>query len=47
VKFAQSVIRVPFRLFTEEEERTLSKNYGNSKKQVDAAFRKNKKTSSP
>src|SRR5262245_40083247 len=40
VKFAQSVVRVPFRLLTEEEEKTLSKNYGDIKKQVDAAFRK-------
>jgi hypothetical protein len=42
VKFAQSVVRVPFRLFTEEEEKTLGKNYGDIKKQVDAAFRKKK-----
>ena len=42
VKFAQSVARVPFRLFTEEEEKTLGKNFGNIKKQVDAAFRKKK-----
>jgi hypothetical protein len=40
VKFAQSVVRVPFRLFTQEEEKKLGKNYGNIKKQVDAAFRK-------
>jgi hypothetical protein len=40
VKFAQSVVRVPFRLLTEEEERKLGKNYGNIKKQVDDAFRK-------
>lgn len=40
VKFAQSVVRVPFRLFTKEEERTLSKNYSSIKKQVDDAFRK-------
>jgi len=42
VKFLDSVIRVPFRLFTEEEEKTLGKNYGDIKKQVDAAFRKKK-----
>jgi len=42
VKFAQSVVRVPFRLFTEEEEKVLSKNYGSIKKQVDAAFKKKK-----
>ena len=40
VKFAQSVVRVPFRLLTEEEEKTLGKNYGDIKKQVDNAFRK-------
>jgi hypothetical protein len=40
VKFAQSVVRVPFRLFTKEEEKTLSKNFGDIKKQVDAAFKK-------
>jgi hypothetical protein len=42
VKFAQSVVRVPFRLLTEEEEKTLGKNYGDIKKQVDATFRKKK-----
>ena len=42
VKFAQSTVRVPFRLLTQEEERKLGKNYGNIKKQVDAAFRKKK-----
>jgi hypothetical protein len=43
VNFAQSQVRVPFRLFTEEEEKTLSKNYGDIKKQVDATFKKKKK----
>src|SRR5262245_11880831 len=42
VKFAESLVRVPFRLFTEAEEKTLSKNYGDIKKQVDNAFRKKK-----
>jgi hypothetical protein len=42
VKFAQSVVRVPFRLLTEEEEKTLGKNFGDIKKQVDATFRKKK-----
>jgi hypothetical protein len=42
VKFAESVVRVPFRLFTAEEEKVLGKNYGNIKKQVDAAFKKKK-----
>jgi hypothetical protein len=40
VKFAESVVRVPFRLFTKDEEQKLGKNYGNIKKQVDEAFRK-------
>jgi len=40
VKFANSVVRVPFRLLTEDEEKQLGKNYGDIKKQVDAAFRK-------
>ena len=40
VKFAQSTVRVPFRLFTPEEEKKLSKNYSSIKKQVDDAFKK-------
>ena len=40
VKFAQSVVRVPFRLLTEEEERTLGKNFGDIKKQVEDSFKK-------
>ena len=40
VKFAQSVVRVPFRLLTKDEEKKLSKNYSSIKKQVDEAFRK-------
>jgi hypothetical protein len=40
VKFAQSVVRVPWRLFTKDEEKKLSKNYSSIKKQVDEAFRK-------
>jgi hypothetical protein len=40
VKFAQSVVRVPFRILTKEEEKTLSRNFGDIKKQVDEAFRK-------
>jgi hypothetical protein len=43
VKFEQSLIRVPFRILTEEEERTLGKNYGDIKKQVDEAFKPKKK----
>ena len=40
VKFAQSVIRVPFRILTEEEEKFLSKNYKAIDKQVEEAFKK-------
>lgn len=43
VKFEQSVVRVPFRLFTAEEEKTLGKNYNSIKKQVDNAFKPKKK----
>ena len=40
VKFAESVVRVPFRLLTDEEEKMLGKNFGDIKKQVEATFRK-------
>ena len=40
VKFAQSVVRVPFRLLTKDEEKKLEKNYGDIRKQVKDAFRK-------
>jgi len=40
VKFAEGLLRVPFRIFTKEEDKLLSKNYSNIKKQVDEAFRK-------
>jgi len=40
VKFPAGVIRVPFRILTEDEERTLSKNYGDISKQVKDAFKK-------
>jgi len=43
VKFENSLVRVPFRILTKDEEKTLSKNYGSIKKQVDAAFKKKKK----
>jgi hypothetical protein len=39
VKFAQSVVRVPFRVFTEDEEKLLSKNVKSIKKQIDEAFK--------
>src|SRR5262245_1945262 len=40
VKFAQSVVRVPFRLLTEDEEKLLGKNFGDIKKQVENSFKK-------
>jgi hypothetical protein len=43
VKFANSLVRVPFRILTEDEERTLSRNYGDIQKQVEEAFKPKKK----
>jgi len=39
VKFAQGLIRVPFRILTKDEEKLLSKNYKSISKQVKDAFR--------
>ncbi len=43
VKFENSLIRVPFRILTEEEERLLGKNYKDIRRQVQDAFRPKKK----
>ena len=43
VKFAKSVIRVPFRILTKEEDKFLEKNYKDIEKQVEQAFKKNNK----
>jgi hypothetical protein len=43
VKFEKTLIRVPFRILTEEEERMLGKNYGDIRKQVQEAFKPKKK----
>ena len=40
VKFEKSVMRVPFRILTKEEEKLLSKNYKDIRKQVQDAFKK-------
>jgi hypothetical protein len=40
VKFAKSLVRVPFRILTNEEEKFLSKNYKDISKQVKDAFKK-------
>ncbi len=42
VKFEKSLVRVPFRVLTEDEEKRLGKNFGNIKKQVDNAFKPKK-----
>jgi hypothetical protein len=42
VKFANSLVRVPFRILTEDEEKLLSKNYKDISKQVKEAFKKPK-----
>ena len=39
VKFKDSLIRVPFRILTKEEDKLLDKNYKDIKKQVDVAFK--------
>jgi len=40
VKFENSLVRVPFRILTKDEEKLLSKNFKDIKKQVDEAFKK-------
>ena len=40
VKFQKSVVRVPFRMLTRDEEKLLSKNFGDIRKQVENAFKK-------
>ncbi len=42
VQFARSLIRVPFRILTRDEEKLLSKNYKNIRRQVQDAFRPKK-----
>ncbi|MGH9324103.1 MAG: hypothetical protein ACRD3V_29970 [Vicinamibacteria bacterium] len=40
VKFQESLIRVPFRILTEEEKKLLDKNFKDIQKQVEEAFKK-------
>jgi hypothetical protein len=40
VKFDKSLVRVPFRILTKDEEKLLSKNYKDIRKQVQDSFRK-------
>ena len=39
VKFEQSLVRVPFRMLTKDEEKLLSKNYNDIRKQIQNAFK--------
>lgn len=43
IQFPNSLIRVPFRILTEDEEKMLEKNYKDIRKQVQQAFAPNKK----
>ena len=43
VKYEKSVVRVPFRILTNEEEQFIGKNFGDIKKQVKEAFQPKKK----
>jgi len=43
VQFPKSLVRVPFRIFTKEEEKFASKNYSDIRKQVKEAFKPPKK----
>jgi hypothetical protein len=43
VKFQDSLVRVPFRILTKDEEKFLSKNYKDISKQVEEAFKPKKK----
>jgi hypothetical protein len=43
VKFPNSLVRAPFRILTEEEEKTFSKNYKSISNQVKDAFKTEKK----
>ena len=43
VKFEKSVVRVPFRILTAEEQKTLNKHYKSIEKQVKEAFAPKKK----
>ena len=44
VKFKDSLIRVPFRILTKEEDKMLDKNYNSIEKQVEEAFKPKKKS---
>ena len=43
VQFQNSLVRVPFRIFTKEEEKIISRNWKDIRKQVEEAFKPKKK----
>ena len=43
MKFQNSLVRVPFRILTKEEEEYAEKNYKDIEKQIEDAFRPAKK----
>ena len=43
VKFQNSLVRVPFRILTDDEEKFLGKNYKSIEKRVEEAFKPKKK----
>jgi hypothetical protein len=43
VKFEKSLVRVPFRILTKDEEKLLSRNFGDIRRQVQDAFKKKTK----
>jgi hypothetical protein len=43
VQFEKTLVRVPFRIYTKDEEKLLSKNYSDIRKQVKEAFKPPKK----
>ena len=44
VKFKDSLVRVPFRILTKEEDKLLDKHYKSIEKQVEEAFKPPKKS---
>jgi hypothetical protein len=42
VQFQKSLVRVPFRILTKDEEKTLTRNFGDIRKQVQDAFKPKK-----
>jgi hypothetical protein len=47
VKFEKSLVRVPFRILTKDEEKLLSKNYQDVCRQVQDAFKPHREELNP